>query len=158
MKSIQFACLLMIALAAGSCSGSKKAGRSGNTADGSVSNPRIEYPMLNQQTFALTAISSDESYGYTPSNPIHVGGTKESSGPLNQRRFLNALLGPAGEEVSYVRKGSCCAFKTENGFNGFGLLDRYEVSYTGLDSPLILYIDMYDYGELKAPKGFTFRK
>ena len=87
-----------------------------------------------------------------------MGGTKESSGPVNERRFLNALLGPNGETVTYVRKGSCCAFKSPNGFNGVGLLDRYEVTYDGFETPVILFINMYDYGELKAPVGFIYRK
>jgi hypothetical protein len=158
MKSSQFFALLMIIVAVNACSASKKAGSSNKTSDGAVSNAKIDYAMLNQQTFVLTAVSTDATYGYAQSNPIHVGGTIESNGPLNQRRFLNALLGPAGEEVTYVRKGSCCAFKSENGFSGYGMLDRYEMTYAGLASPVILFIDMYDYAELKAPKGFTFRK
>ncbi len=41
---------------------------------------------------------------------------------------------------------------------GSGLLDKYEVKYEGIENPVILYINMYNKGKLKAPKGFTFRQ
>ncbi len=114
--------------------------------------------LLNEHTFLLSEVSTDEAYGYNQKKPIKVGGVDKSEGPLNERRFLNALAGPNGEFVSYTRVGSCCAFKSKKGFMGKALLDRYEVSWDGLDEPLIIYINMYDYGELKAPVGFTIKK
>lgn len=108
--------------------------------------------------FKLTVVSDDDTYGYSEKNPIKVGGAKNSSGPANERKFLNALLGPDGQIVTYVRTGSCCMFKTPHGLMGAGLLDKYEVKYEGLENPVILYINMYDKGDLKAPKGFTFRQ
>jgi len=114
--------------------------------------------MLNDQTFQLTSVSDDDSYGYSEKNPIKVGGVKNNEGPTNERRFLNALLGPDNELVKYHRVGSCCPFDSPNGLMGGGLLDRYEVTYEGLNKPIILYINMYDYGVLMAPKGFTFKK
>ena len=111
--------------------------------------------LLDNQTFKLTEISTDATYGVTEKKPIKVGGVKDSEGPTNERRFLNALAGPNGEDVSYERKGSCCNFKTKNGFQGVGLLDEYEVTYKGLKEPILIYINMYDHGELKAPVGFT---
>lgn len=113
---------------------------------------------LDNYTFLLTEISTDETYGYTEGNPIKVGGARQSEGPPNERRFLNALLGPNGEAVKYNRQGSCCHFSTPNGILGGGLLDRYEVTYEGLEKPIILFINMYDKDGLKAPKGFTFKK
>jgi hypothetical protein len=41
---------------------------------------------------------------------------------------------------------------------GSGMPDKYEVKYDGIEKPIIFYINMYDFGELKAPKGFTFRQ
>jgi hypothetical protein len=37
---------------------------------------------------------------------------------------------------------------------GLGLLDLYEVTYEGLEQPVILYLDMYDEGPVAAPAGF----
>jgi len=142
----------LILVLLGSCSSTKK------TSSSNPSYSRSQAKMLDENSFKLTAISEDDTYGYTEQNPIKVGGVKNSEGPLNERRFLNALLGPTGQELTYHRQGSCCPFKSPNGLMGSGLLDRYEINYDGLEKPLIIYINMYDFGELKAPKGFTFKQ
>lgn len=121
--------------------------------------PPKQVEFIDDNTYLLTVQSDDKSYGYDQSNPIKVGGVKESTGPMNERRFLNGLLGPNGEELSYKRSGSCCSFKTPNGlFNGTGLLDAYEVSWKGSSDKLTIYINMYDKGELKVPVGLTAKK
>lgn len=121
--------------------------------------PLKQVEFIDDNTYFLTLQSDDKSYGYDQSNPIKVGGVKEVSGPKNERRFLNGLLGPNGEELSYKRSGSCCAFKTPNGsFNGTGLLDAYEVTWKGSSDKLTIYINMYDKGELKVPVGLTAKK
>lgn len=119
--------------------------------------PRVKQELVNDQVFLIKQYSSDETYGYTERNPIMVG--KEGGGPIDQRRFLNALAGPGGEQISYHRLGSCCRFNTKNGqFGDSGMLDKYAVTYKGLDKPIILYINMYDSDVLKVPVGFSLRK
>lgn len=104
--------------------------------------------------FILTAASSDATYGYTQANAIKVGGGM-GEGVRNEKKFLNALTGPEGQAVKYVRLGSCCSFKTPNGIiDGSGLLDKYEVSYKGLKKSAILYLNLYDSGEMQIPVGF----
>lgn len=112
---------------------------------------------LNEETYLLTIQSEDSAYGFTASNPIKVGGYNEESGPRNQRRFMNALLGPGGETVFYARDSSCCGFETPNGILGMGMLDVYNVTWQGSQDTLQVYINMYDKGELKIPVGFTAR-
>lgn len=90
------------------------------------------------------------AYGFTPGNPIHVGG-----GPGGQRAFLETLTGPHGEPLAWRRLGSCCEFETPNGLMGLGLLDMYEVTYEGLEQSVILYLDMYDSEPVTAPAGFV---
>jgi len=108
-------------------------------------------------TFELLEISTDPTYGFSETNPIQVGGVDKQSGPLNERRFLNALAGPNGEEVEYFRLGSCCPIKSKKDPLGFGMvmLDNYRVTWKGSKDTVSIYINMYDYGTLKAPKGFT---
>ena len=133
-----FACLSLLAC---SCSNAKRT---------TSSRP----PVAAEREFRLKGIAEDSTYGYSDKNPVKVGG-----GPSNERRFFDALLGPGGEAVTYGRIGSCCAFKTKNGLIGdMGLLDKYEVSYRGLAKPLIIYINMYDADDLKAPLGFTIKQ
>ncbi|MDJ1500864.1 hypothetical protein [Xanthocytophaga agilis] len=120
----------------------------------SVSSTHTPPVLLDSSTISLTAVSEDSSYGYTEKNPIQTGG-----GAAGERRYLNALTGPNGETVTYVRLGSCCAFKTPNGIiNNTGLLDKYEVRYEGLNKSVILYLNMYDTGEMKAPVNFGYKK
>ncbi|MCB0739100.1 MAG: 2-dehydro-3-deoxyphosphooctonate aldolase [Bacteroidetes bacterium] len=105
--------------------------------------------------FEFTKISQDKTYGYTENNPVMVGGVVDSEGPTNERKFLDALAGPNGEEITYERTRSCCNFKTKNGFMGGGLLDVYELKWKGQAEPIELYINMYDFQPLKVPFGLT---
>jgi hypothetical protein len=115
--------------------------------------------LRDQYTFMITEISKDETYGYSPENAVEVGGAKNSEGPMNERRYLNALTGPNGEEVTYYRAGSCCLTPSENAlFGGKAMLDNYRVTWEGSKDTVSIYINMYDSSPLKAPKGFGFRK
>lgn len=118
----------------------------------------VKTPLLDNQTFLLTEISTDLTYGLSAKNPIEVGGANKSEGPLNERRFLNALAGPKGESVSYYRTGSCCPVKSKNGYMGMAMLDKYKVTWEGAKDTVSIYINMYDYGVLQAPVGFTIKK
>lgn len=118
----------------------------------------VKTQLLDNQTFLLTEISTDSTYGISEKNPIEVGGGNKSEGPLNERRFLNALAGPNGEKVSYYRAGSCCPVKSKNGLMGMAMLDNYRVTWEGSKDTVSIYINMYDYGLLKAPLGFTIKK
>ncbi|MEA9411587.1 2-dehydro-3-deoxyphosphooctonate aldolase [Flavobacterium sp. PL02] len=110
--------------------------------------------------FHLLDQSSDKSYGFTESNPIKVGGSSESMGPKNERRFLSALKGPNGETVRFYREGSCCLFETPNVEKGMkGSLDTYKVYWENMmDDTLRIYINMYDKDSLMIPVGLTSKK
>jgi len=95
-------------------------------------------------------------YGVSETNPILVGGLGAPNKAANERAYLMRLRGPAGQPVSYRRLGSCCFFPTPNPHYGdSGLLDRYEVTYPGLAEPVVLYLNMYDPGDVLAPAGFV---
>ncbi|MEM8890374.1 MAG: 2-dehydro-3-deoxyphosphooctonate aldolase, partial [Bacteroidota bacterium] len=81
-----------------SCKGSKKL----QSTSTKVKSGKIVKPtMQNANAFKLFGISEDETYGYSEKNPIKVGGVDNSEGPKNERRYLNALAGPNGEEITY---------------------------------------------------------
>jgi hypothetical protein len=106
--------------------------------------------------FLIEKYASDSTYGYTEMNPIMVGGVNDGKGPENERRFLNSIAGPNGELIEYQRLGSCCPFETKNvSENYYGMLDVYEVTYKGLETPINLFINMYDADTLRIPVGFT---
>lgn len=121
-------------------------------------NKQLKTPLWVDKAFILTEISTDSLYGYSEKHPIEVAGASEKSGPLNERRFLSALAGPNGEQITYYRIGSCCPVKSDKGFMGVAMLDKYEISWDGAKSPIILYLNMYDGGVLKAPVGLTIAK
>lgn len=139
-----------------SCS-SQKSGIASKAGYGDTRTKKVE--LIDDNTYLITEYSDDKSYGYDQSNPVKVGGAKESIGPQNERRFLNGLLGPNGEKLKFFRAGSCCAFKTPHGMiNDTGLLDRYRVFWAGAKDTLDIYINMYDLGDLKVPVGLTAKK
>jgi hypothetical protein len=136
---------------------SKQLTTSTNVGSGDTRTKPIE--MLNDNTYLLMDYSDDKTYGFDRSNPVKVGGSGESSGPRNERRYLNGLLGPDGEEIKYYRAGSCCAFKTPNGLiDNTGMLDRYRIYWDGGRDTLDVFINMYDKGDLKILNGLTARK
>jgi len=144
-KFLIFAMTILVLI---SCSTSKK------MTSGDYRRPRLKQELIDDNTFKITEYSQDITYGYTEKNPIMVGGNSE--GPKNERRFLNALSGPNGEKIEYYRIGSCCPFKTKNSEWG-GMLDKYNVTYTGLEKSLIIYINMYDSDTLKVPVGLKLK-
>ncbi len=89
-------------------------------------------------------IATDSTYGYTMENPIKVGGDA-FDGPPRERAYLDNLLGPNGEQITYVRTGSTPFEET--------ILDVFEIS--GLGQTITLYIDEYAYTEPQAPSGLT---
>ena len=100
------------------------------------------------------AISTDATYGFTEKNPVRVG--QKGGGPTAEKAYLNALRGPHGEVVVYKRLGSCCFFETPNGvIDNKAMLDKFELTYVGLEKPVVLYIDFYDYEQPLIPVGFT---
>ncbi len=111
-------------------------------------------------TFKLTEISTDPTYGFSEKNPVQVGGVDKMEGPLNEIRYLNALAGPNGEDVYYYRLGSCCPIKSKNDPFGAGvvMLDNYLLTWEGAKDTVSIYINMYDYGELRALVGFTIKE
>lgn len=105
----------------------------------------------------IASVDSSELYGLIPQRPIKVGGNF-TNGVANQRKYLRAIRDAQGQAISYQRLGSCCGYPTKNGFDGYGLLDKYEVTYRDKDNveqKVVFYISFYDFEEPKAVKGFT---
>ncbi|MFK7749570.1 MAG: 2-dehydro-3-deoxyphosphooctonate aldolase [Kordia sp.] len=143
------------------CGTKKSASTSKNsmTSIKKAKNKNFKQTLRNQYMFEVSEIATDKTYGFSPKNAVEVGGVKDSEGPINERRYLNALSGPNGEEVSYFRAGSCCPVPSENAmFGGSAMLDNYRVTWEGSKDTVSIYINMYDSSPLKAPKGFGLRK
>jgi hypothetical protein len=97
-------------------------------------------------------ISDEPAFATTRDHAIQVGGGAVYVA-ARERRYLDALLGPMGEPLTYKRTG---AFRPDVDKEGRTILDAYEVTYPGLDKPVTFYLDGYHFDDaLKAPKGFT---
>ncbi|WP_204743192.1 hypothetical protein [Pseudocnuella soli] len=151
-----FTALMICAILLSACSANKRAQGAKATEATSGNTRTKEVVFLDEQSYKLEELATDKTYGYSQSNPVKVGG-KFLSGVANERRFLNGLAGPGGEQVQYKRRGSCCGFKTPNGFDNVGMLDIYKVYWEGCKDTAILYLNMYDEGDLQVPVGLKPR-
>jgi len=104
----------------------------------------------------LKNISDNDNYGFTQEQPIKVGNGPNGA-PANERAYLDLLRDGQGNPISYYREGSCCAYDSQNGFNGLAMLDIYVITYyneKGMKKTAKVYISMYDYEEPQILKGF----
>lgn len=114
--------------------------------------------LTKNNTFVITEFSKDKKYGYDKDYPINIfyRGTKDDV--INQQRFLNALAGPNGEVITFSKLESCCPFPSKNTEMGAGFLDVYEIKWEGLKKPILLYLNIYERGQLMVPVGFSLKK
>lgn len=122
-----------------------------------VDNTAPALELKNNMTFKVTQVSNDPKYGYDPDYPINIYFRNTVNETINQERYFNALAGPNGETLTFEKTGICCPFPTKNIASGAGLIHVYEVSYKGLEKPLVLYVNMYEKGIIQAPKGLTIK-
>jgi hypothetical protein len=109
----------------------------------------------------LEGISKNPNYGYSPQYPIKLGVTNEYTSATYPEKYLQSITGPNGEQITYERIKSCCFFKTVNSdaaYQNVGVLEVYEVTYSGLKTPKILYLNFFDQGAVFAPQGFIPKK
>jgi hypothetical protein len=92
-------------------------------------------------------VTPDASYGVDIENPVKVGGGP-MYGAARERRYLDALRGPGGQVVRFTRNGSGRAADGT-------IVDIYDVTYDGLQTPLRVYLDWYHYQEQSAPPGLV---
>jgi hypothetical protein len=147
-KIFVYTSLFFLAITIGSCISTKNTIRN---IDDNAPAPRL----LTKEQFLITEYSSDKKYGYDPDYPINVFFKDSKNETLNAHRFLNALAGPTGEEIKYVRIETCCPFPSKRTEMGAGLLDVYEITWKGQTKPLRLYLNIYEKGYLYIPLGLT---
>ena len=107
---------------------------------------------LMQAPASSCGISDEPGYATTRDHAIQVGGGAVYVA-ARERRYLDALRGPMGEPLTYKRTGT---LRPEADKDGRTILDTYDVTYPGLEKPVIFYLDGYHFDDaLKAPRGFT---
>ncbi|MDV6168155.1 2-dehydro-3-deoxyphosphooctonate aldolase [Flavobacterium sp. DG1-102-2] len=115
-------------------------------------------PALSKdKTFIITETSKDKKYGYDQDYPVNLGFLPLTTGELNVKRYFGALTGPNGQALTFTKTESCCPFPTKKFDAGAGLLDVYEVTWEGLNTPKKIYINLYEKGKVIAPHGFAIK-
>ena len=148
---IKYVTLLILALLGGSCVSTKSTLQN---VDDTAPIPKLKA----DNTFILNTYSQDKNYGYDKDYPVNVFYQNTKNETINQQRFLNALAGPKGEKISYLKIETCCPFPTRRNEMGVGFLDVYEIRWDGLTVPLKLYLNMHEKGQLLVPLGLTLKK
>ena len=99
---------------------------------------------------------SQPGYGLNPENPVMIGGIDK--GPGRTYTYFTKLRTSDGHPVQVHRVGSCCSFKTPNARIGdHALLDKYELTDTMSNTKIIVYVNIYDEGQIQAIKGFVLQ-
>lgn len=114
--------------------------------------------LSQNNTFIITEYSKDKKYGYDQDYPINIFYRTTKQDSINQQRFLNALTGPKGEKITYIKLESCCPFPTKSTDLGAGFLDVYELKWSGQKKPVKLYLNIYEKGILMVPVGLSLKK
>ena len=148
---IKYVTLLILALLGSSCVSTKSTLQN---VDDTAPIPKLKA----DNTFILNTYSQDKNYGYDKDYPVNVFYQNTKNETINQQRFLNALAGPKGEKISYLKIETCCPFPTKRNEMGVGFLDVYEIRWDGLTVPLKLYLNMHEKGQLLVPLGLTLKK
>lgn len=104
------------------------------------------------QRIIIKEISLDKNYGFKPKNNIKVGSVR------NEYAYIAQLTGPNGEEITARRIGSGWPVKSKNAPFGKAQLDKWEITYEGLDKPIFIYLNGYEFEEPKCPMGLNFKK
>jgi len=146
-KKILFIALVLVIASCGSIKSSLK-----NVDD------KAPVPVVKNDAFIITNYSKDKKYGYNKDYPINIYYRGTSNDTINQKYFLNALAGPKGEKITYTKLEDCCPFPTKTSDMGAGFLNVYQLSWKGLKKPIILYLNIYERGQLMVPLGLSLKK
>ncbi len=114
-------------------------------------------PAIENDVFVVTKIATDKQYGYSENYPVNLG-FSTSVPKKNASRYLDAIFGPSNQKISYEFIESCCPFTSKSGSMGTGLLDKYKITWSGNKTPLYLYINLYEKGDVLIPYGLTAKK
>lgn len=114
--------------------------------------------LKKDNTFSITQFAKDKKYGYDPDYPINIFFQNTNNEALNEARFLKALAGPNGEQITYTRLETCCPFPTKRSNMGAGFLNVYELKWEGQKKPVKLYLNIYEKGILMVPVGLRLKQ
>src|SRR5690554_572163 len=120
-----------------------------------INDSAIQPSMLDEITYKLVSKATDTKYGFHQDYPVNLGFGLLHQRESNKEKFLNALQGPNGEQITYTHDGNCCPFPTDKSELGVGMFGVYIITWEGNTKPLIVYLNIYEKGEVLIPLGLT---
>src|SRR5215510_7003811 len=113
-----------------------------------VLGPALAVILAAQAPVSSCGVSDDPAFATTKDHAAQVGGGAMYAAS-RERRYLDALRGPAGEPLQYKRRG---ALPLDPAGADLTILDIYEVTYPGMAQAAVLYLDAYHFDDgLVAP-------
>lgn len=113
------------------------------------------------QIETLLPNTNDKKYGFSQKKPIKIGRSEYGGGSGNEKAYFELLLDAQGNSIEYKKIGSCCSYKSDNGFLGNALLNQYEISFHANDGKFqkaIVFISHFDFENPKVLFGFSSKK
>ena len=126
---------------------------------------------FGQSDFSYLTISTDSTYGYTDKNPLKMKKGNQGKSIDYSIVFLKNLRTTDNQKLELVQRFTVddpnhVRPKTQltNRYTGMpisgklGLLDKYYFVTAEKRDTLTIYVDIYNKGELKIPKGLKIKE
>lgn len=125
---------------------------------------------FGQSNFSNLTVSTDSTYGYIDKNPLKMKKGNQQKSISYSIHFLKSLITEDNQKLELIQRFTVddpnyARPKTQltNRYTGMplsgnlGLLDKYFFFTTEKKDTVIIYIDIYNKGELKIPKGLKIK-
>ena len=126
--------------------------------------------MFGQSNFSKISVSTDSTYGYTDGNPLRMKKGNQEKSMGYSIDFLKILRTEDDQKLELIQRFTVddpnyVRSKTQlvNRYTGMpisgklGLLDKYYFVTMEKRDTLIIFVDIYNKGELKLPKGLKIK-
>ena len=126
---------------------------------------------FGQNEFLGLKTSSDSSYGYTAQKPLQLKKGNQQKSMVYAEKFLRGLKLQDGQTMTLISRVSTSnpkyqepLIKVKSRVTGMplsgniGMLDRYKFLTSTTKDTLIIYVDVYNKGELQLPVGMQYEQ
>lgn len=103
----------------------------------------------------IDGISTDPTYGFTPDNPIKLGGIPSRDMDFRIQSYFSRVITPEGLPIQWEPMRPCCPFHTPHGVGEEGMLEVYYITLPG-QRRTRFFVDHYEEGTVLTPVGTLF--
>lgn len=127
--------------------------------------------VYGQKDFSKLTISVDSTFGYTNQNPLKLKKGNQGKSIDNSYKFLSGLKTLDNQSLTLLFRSTTDnpnykepAIKINNRFTGMpingklGLLDKYVFLTSNTKDTVMLFVDIYNKGDLFLPVGLKYEQ